>query len=78
MPTFPKGKKQSPKSNLVGNSDGRYAPMGNTSSVIDGETVSRAQSVVSDTAKVQRKYEIPAHLVTKWNGIHLDLLDIAF
>lgn len=29
-------------------------------------------------AKVQRKYEIPADLVTKWNGIHLDLLDIAF
>ena len=31
--------------------------MGNTSSVIDGETVSRAQSVASDTAKVQRKID---------------------
>ena len=29
--------------------------MGNTSSVIDGETVSRAQSVASDTAKVSKK-----------------------
>ena len=31
-----RGKKQSPES-MIGNSDGRYAPMGNTSSVIDGE-----------------------------------------
>ena len=31
--------------------------MGNTSSVIDGETVSRAQSVASDTAKVQQNSE---------------------
>lgn len=30
-----------------GHSDGRYAPMGNTSSVIDGDAVSRAQSVAS-------------------------------
>ena len=33
---------------------------------------------LDSAAKVRRKYEIPAHLVTKWNGIHLDLLDIAF
>lgn len=38
--------KQSPES-MFGNSDGRYAPMGNTSSVIDGDAVSRAQSVAS-------------------------------
>ena len=31
--------------------------MGNTSSVIDGETVSRAQSVASDAAKVQQNFE---------------------
>jgi hypothetical protein len=39
-------KKQSPMSDY-GHSDGRYAPMGNTSSVIDGDAVSRAQSVAS-------------------------------
>jgi len=43
---------QSPESNPVGNSDGRYAPEGNTSSVIDGVTISRAQSVASSSAKL--------------------------
>ena len=46
---------QSPESNPVGNSDGRYAPEGNTSSVIDGLTISRAQSVASSSAKVRRR-----------------------
>lgn len=49
---------QSPESNPVGNSDGRYAPEGNTSSVIDGVTISRAQSVASSSAKVRQKVDL--------------------
>ena len=48
----PISEEQSPQSNLVGNSDGRYAPQGNTSSGIDISNVSRAQSVASTSAKI--------------------------
>ena len=53
----PIGKEQSPQSNLVGNSDGRYAPQGNTSSGIGSSTASRAQSVASSGAKIRNKKE---------------------
>ena len=47
---------QSPESNLVGNSDGSISK--DTSSVIDGDTVSRAQSAASSGAKVNKKFEL--------------------
>ena len=50
-----KNEGQSPESNLVGNSAGKYVPQRNTSSGIDGTTASRAQSVASSGANINKK-----------------------
>ena len=56
---------QSPKSNLVGNSSGRYAPNRNTSSVVGGDdTASRALSA-TPIAKVNKKLNPANDLVRK-------------
>ena len=58
-----KGEEQSPESNL-GNSDGRNTSIGNSSSVI-GDNASRAQSVASSGAKINKKLKSSKDLVEK-------------